>query len=535
MRHLIFAIAAVCTTLTAMAQEKPTAVKSTINGVTIFTNGAEIQRSGTIQLKAGAQQVVFEGLPLNLNAQSIQVSGKGNFTLLGVSHRANFLQKAEQTKEVKKMEDSLQLVSEKIQLQKAGLSVIISERNLLKANESIGGAQTGVKTADLATFADYYRTRLTDLGNKHVKSLSALKEMQKDSVRLQKQLNELQRRPQQATMEVVLDLTAPAAGNAQLNLSYLVYEAGWNVNYDLRSDELDKPIALTYKAIVYQNTGEDWKNVKPVFSTANPTVSNTQPVLNPWYLSFVEPQPPMAPRVKGLGPQMKAQELMMMEDNAAMPMFVTTAAHSTVSEARTSVEFSIDVPCSISGNGQEQTVELAQYSLPATYEYYAVRKLEKDAFLLAKTTGWENLNLLPGQANIFFEGKYVGESYISTEKTGDTLALSLGRDKNISITRTRKKEFSEKQFLSSNITETREWDLSVQNKKGQAITITVEDQIPVSTNKEIKVEAINISNGTLDTSTGLVKWTYTLQPKEIKAINLKYSIKYPKDKKVVLE
>ncbi len=526
--------------LPATAQEKATPIKSTISGVTVFMSGAEIQRNATIQLKSGSQQIIFENLPANINPQSIQVAGKGNFTILGVSHRMNFLQVNEKSADIIKIEDSLNLVKDKIQLQKANLSVLLAERNMLKANESIGGSQTGVKTADLAAFAEYYSKKMTDLSTRNVKGRQVLREMLKDSVRLQKQLNELQRRPRNATSEVVVGLTAPAAVNAQLSISYLAYEAGWNVNYDLRSSDINKPVELTYKAQVYQNTGEEWKNVKPVFSTANPTVSNTKPVLNPWFLSFYQPvQPKMYNsnlRVRGAGIRQE-QEMMMdeMVEEAPVMMAATAADMTTVSESQTSVEFIVDIPYSIPGDGQQQTVELAKYSLPAVYEYYAVRKLEKDAFLMAKTTGWEKLNLLPGTANLFFEGKYVGESYIDTQQTGDTLALSLGRDKNITVTRTRQKDFAEKQFLSSNITETREWHLNVQNKKNQPVVITVEDQIPVSTNKEIKVETVDISNGTLNAATGIVTWRYTLQPQETKSMNLKYSVKYPKDKKVMLE
>jgi len=178
---------------------------------------------------------------------------------------------------------------------------------------------------------------------------------------------------------------------------------------------------------------------------------------------------------------------------------------------------------------------LAKHSLPAAYEYYAVRKLEKDVFLLAKVAGWEKLNLLSGNANLFFEGKYVGESYIETRQTDEELTLSLGRDKNITVTRIRKKDFSEKQFLSTTVTETREWDLTVHNKKNQAVVITVEDQIPVSTEKDIKIEAINISKAQFDKELGKLTWKLNLKPSETQSMNVKYSVKYPKDRKMVLE
>ncbi len=544
MQKLFYLIAGLILSTALTAQDKTTPVASSISNVTVFLSGAEIQRNGALPLKAGMQQVVFNNLPANINPQSIQVSGRGNFTILGVSHRINYLQAAGKSSEFKQIEDSLRIVNDQLEQQKAAMNVLASERNMLKANEAIGGTQTGVKLSELSAFADYYRKRLTELNAQRIKVNAALAGLRKDSVRMQKQLNELNHKPQRPTSEIVVDLTVPAPVNAQFTISYLAYDAGWSVSYDLRSAEVNKPIALTYKAQVYQNTGEDWKNVKPVFSTANPTVNSTKPLLNPWYLSFYEPQPVMlaygvakahnrqAPEA-AVCPQMKREELLLMD--AVAPTAATAADRTSVSESQTSVEFTIDVPYTIASDGQQHAVELANYSLPATYEYYAVRKLEKDVFLLAKTTGWEQLNLLPGAANLFFEGRYVGQSYIETQQTGDTLSLSLGRDKNITVTRTRKKDFAEKQFLSSNITETREWDLSIQNRKSQPVVITVEDQIPVSTTKEIKVETINTSGAAVEAATGKLTWKYTIQPQETKSMNLKYSVKYPKDKKVILE
>ncbi len=523
------------------AQEKPTAVASTISQVTIFLSGAEVQREGTVPLNAGAQQLVFENLPQQINPQSIQVAGVGNFTILDVSHRINYLKSAEKSKEVEALEHSLETLTEKIDKQAAAINVLKAEEEMLKKNQYIGGAQTGVKIAELKEFADYFRARLNDLNTQELKLYKEIKDWAEEKERIENQLEMFRQRSQMPTGEVVVEVTAPAATQARLSLTYLAYNAGWSPSYDLRSSDVNNPVELTYKANVYQSTGEDWKNVKPVFSTGNPTLNNTMPVLMPWYLSFYQPAPVISHSnafQKSMAPRAKIAEMqadMFYEEMEVAAPASTAGNFSTVQEGQTSVEFVIDVPYTIPSDGQPHNVELAKYSLPAVYEYYAVRKLEKDVFLLAKVTGWEKLNLLSGKANIFFEGKYVGESYIETRQTDDTLALSLGRDKNITVTRIRKKDFAEKQLLGSNITETREWDLTVHNKKKQEITITVEDQIPVSTEKDIKVEAVNVSQAIMDKETGKLMWRYTLKPSESRSMNVKYTVKYPKGKTVVLE
>jgi uncharacterized protein (TIGR02231 family) len=507
--------------------------------VTVFLKGAEVQRTGSMTLKEGAQQVIFENLPQRINPQSIQVSGVGKFTILGVSHRLNHLQPAGKTKEVAALEDSLHLLNENIAQQEAALNVIKEEQDMLRANRYIGGANVGVKLVEIKAFADYFGAQLSALSKRMVSTQARVQKLKKSVERIEKQLKELQQRPQMPTSEIVVDITAPAATKATLTASYLAYDAGWTPAYDLRSAEVHQPVKLIYKAFVYQSTGEAWTAVKPVFSTGNPTLNQTKPTLTPWYLSFYEPDNVVVAygtaRRKAMTGEEKPQVTTLAFSEAVAADAQTAADFTRVSESQTNVEFIVDVPYTIVSDGQEHAVELATYALPAKYEYHAVRKLEKDVFLIAKITGWESLNLLSGQANLFFEDKYVGKSYIETRQTEDTLTLSLGRDKNITITRVRKKDFSEKQFLGGNVTETREWELTVHNKKKQPAIITVEDQVPVSTDKEIKVETLEISGAQHDLPTGKLTWRLELKPSESRSMTLKYTVKHPKNRKVVLE
>ncbi|MDR0692258.1 MAG: DUF4139 domain-containing protein [Prevotellaceae bacterium] len=522
---------------TVSAQSQPVVVPSTISGVTVFLKGAEVQRTGFVTLKEGAQQVIFENLPQRINPQSIQVSGVGKFTILGVSHRINHLQPAGKTKEVAALEDSLRLLNENMIQQEAALTVIREEQDMLKANRYIGGANTGVKLIDIKAFADYFSAQMGVLSKRMVSTQAGVRALKKRVERIEKQLKELQQQPQTPTSEIVMDITAPAATKATLTASYLTYDAGWTPAYDLRSAEVHQPVKLIYKAYAHQSTGEAWTAVKPVFSTGNPTLNQTKPTLMPWYLSFHEEVVVIGygtSRRKNLTGGVKEPQAETLFEVAETPA-QTAADYTRVNESQTNVEFIVDVPYTIVSDGQEHAVELATHTLPAKYEYHAVRKLEKDVFLIAKITGWESLNLLSGQANLFFEDKYVGKSYIETRQTEDTLTLSLGRDKNITVTRIRKKDFSEKQFLGNNVTETREWELTVHNKKKQPATITLEDQVPVSTDKEIKVEAMEISGAQHDLPTGKLTWRLELKPSESRSMTVKYTVKHPKNRKVVLE
>lgn len=208
----------------------------------------------------------------------------------------------------------------------------------------------------------------------------------------------------------------------------------------------------------------------------------------------------------------------------------------TVSEKENSTSFSFDIemPYSIMNDGKVATVEMKTMEVPAQYEYYCVPKLDQDAFLTAKITDWNDLNLLEGESNLFFEGTFLGKAMINPKTAGDTLNISLGRDKNISVKRTSVKEYSKKQFLGSNKIDYRNFEINIRNNKKQPVNLIIEDQFPLSTMKEVEVDRIENKEADLDTETGKLKWTIQLEPGKEKKVGFSYSVKYPKNNSIVL-
>ena len=204
-------------------------------------------------------------------------------------------------------------------------------------------------------------------------------------------------------------------------------------------------------------------------------------------------------------------------------------------ENQTNVEFNIDNPYSIPSDGKQYLVEINQVDLPASFQYYVAPKLSTDVFLTAQLTDWNKYNFLSGEANLFFEGTFIGKSLIDTRATTDTLNLSLGVDKNIVVTRTLQKELTEKQTLGSNKKETKNWLIDIKNRKSQPINLLVEDQVPVSQNSAIEVETQELSGGKMDKETGKVAWSLVVNPGDEKKYQLKYQVKYPKNQSVIVQ
>lgn len=202
----------------------------------------------------------------------------------------------------------------------------------------------------------------------------------------------------------------------------------------------------------------------------------------------------------------------------------------SVSDRELDVTFNIDLPYDIPTNGKAQTATLKEYDVPASYKYYSVPKLDKDAFLLAEVPDWEGLNLLPGEANIIFEGTYIGKSFIDPSSTQDTINLTMGRDKRVVVKREKLKDFSSVKFLGTNKKQVITYEITVKNNKKDEVNMLLKDQYPVSQNKEVEVELLESNSAAVNEETGVLTWKVKLAPGEVKKIRLSYSVKYPKDK-----
>lgn len=203
-------------------------------------------------------------------------------------------------------------------------------------------------------------------------------------------------------------------------------------------------------------------------------------------------------------------------------------------ENQTNFEFDIANPYDIPTDGKQYSVEIGKYDLTGAYQYYVAPKLNTDVFLTAMLTNYNKYNFLSGEANLFFEGTYIGKSLLDTQASGDTLNLSLGVDKNIVVTRTLQKTLTQRQVIGSNTKETKDWIIEIRNKKNQPVNLLVEDQVPVSQNTAIEVEKLELLAGKLNDNDGKVQWNMQLAPSEDKKLELRYQVKYPKNQQVIV-
>ncbi len=515
-----------------------TKVVSKIKAVTVFLTGAEVHRAASVNLKPGTQTLVLTGLSQYIDENTIQISGKGNFIIMGVDFRHNYLNTAQHSPEMKKLKDSLAFYRRQVEENTQLLDVYKNEKQMILANQTLAGEESTFEPSKLAELSAFYRSRIKDI---NLKTLSITRKNKRYNNRistLSKQINELNYQGNKTTGEIIVTVSSKNTTPGKLHIRYKVSNAGWVPSYDIRSRSMNDKVEITYKASLYQNTGVDWKNVSVTFSTGNPNLSNQQPELSPWYLAYYNTY---AKKRESAGQaqagayagvlQLQSLEIATDSNYEVIESKSLSSFTQTVTNL-VNTEFKIDIPLTVLSNGKEQLMELIRHQLNAAYSYYAVPKLDKNAFLLAKITGWEELSLLPGKVNLYNGETYVGKSYLDPSETQDTLSVSLGRDQSIVLERKISKDFSKNQVVGANRKITKAYDIVVRNPKSETIELVIVDQIPLSRNQSISVSADALSGGKLDEKTGLVTWKFTLPPKEAKKFTLKYTVKFPKDKRI---
>jgi uncharacterized protein (TIGR02231 family) len=199
------------------------------------------------------------------------------------------------------------------------------------------------------------------------------------------------------------------------------------------------------------------------------------------------------------------------------------------------MEYVIETPFTIPSDNSDHRVAIAVYTMNANYEYHAVPKLDKNVYLVAQVNGWEKLNLLPGESNLYFDGTYIGKSYVDVNSTKDTMSFSLGQDKKVLVERTRSQEMSKTRLIGSRYKYDVTWDFVVRNNGGAEIPMIVKDHFPVSVNEDIKVKEGEFEGASKEENSHILTWKFSLKKGETKKFKFNYSVDYGRTQPLYLE
>jgi uncharacterized protein (TIGR02231 family) len=538
-------------------------VKSKMTSVTVYSQGAQIFQNASYSINKGISHVIIEGVSPRIDANSLQVKATGSAIILDSKYSLYYPKPEEIPLEglplkvrrsIDVLNDSIMEINYLIQGLQDEIDVMNATKNILSNNGAIRGQGKVNDSIQLLKEAvDYYTLKMMEI-NKKLLALNRKKtETAKDRDGMYKRLQDLQNyqnnnnlnpAPKGPVHRITITMKADAPVTGNIDISYLVSSAGWVPMYDLRSEINNGKINLSYKAQVYQNTGVDWEDVKLTISTNNPYQNKTKPELHPWYIDYyVSNNYNYDKNKSGVKRMAEAYGYNLSEINAPSAAGATrddevdavyADQFTEVIDHVISAEFRIDLPYSIRSNNEQHMVLIKNVDLSASYKYFTVPKYDKGVYLVAQLSKLDELQLVPARANIFFDGAYLGETYLDPTTMDDTLNLSLGKDPNIIVKHTLLKQDSKEKIIGTKKERTNAYALTIKNLKSTNIDIVVQDQIPVTQNGDIEIVAEELSKGSLDSRTGMVQWEFTLKPKAEKDLILKYLVRYNKDQHIPL-
>ncbi len=534
MKKIIFNFTILCMAFTTNAQNIINST-ATLNSVTVYSSGAELNHTAKANIPAGSSEVVIKNISGSIDESTIQVGSTADLTILSVSYVREFLREEDKSPELKRLQDSFRVANNELEIIRSQMATQKNALSILDANKVVRGENNGLIVAELQKMVDYYIAKHKEI-TIAVQGLQQKETKQAELVnKIQLQISERVAQLDNGKGEVKIQVQTASSVATTFNLSYLTYTAAWSPVYDLKTKDIKSPLKIIYKGSIVQNTGLDWNKVKLTLNTGNPSQSGTAPILSTWFLNYYMPNynkaknayqsnAPMANQIQTLGRSANYAA------DAASSESTTGAAFSSVEENAVNTSFEIDLLYDIPSDNKAHLASIKDYETVTSYKYYAVPKMEKDAFLLAEIGDWENLNLLSGMANIIFDGTYVGKSMINPNSTQDTLNISLGRDKKIVVKREKIKDYCSSKLIGSNKMHTITYEIKVKNTRKENITLLLKDQYPISNNKEININVEEVSGAMVNEETGVLTWNMEIAPGETKKVRVSYSVKFPKDK-----
>ncbi|HEX4887964.1 MAG TPA: DUF4139 domain-containing protein [Luteibaculaceae bacterium] len=496
-------------------------VNHSIKKATVFQNTAELTHKGTVGLKPGVNNVVFRNITPFIDPGSVRVGSDQEVTVTGVNIKPVFVDENDLPENIKKLKGQLKDAEFNLQIRKSYKAVYTEEKDLLLKNKTVIGGDSKLTPDDLIDVANLYRTRLKEIEVKILEINEEEKKFEEEVNRLKAIYNEVSNGLMDRRSEVELTLFAKQASNVTLSLNYLTSNAGWAPSYEARSTEGQSSLTWITKANVFQNTGVEWREVQLSLSSGNPSNSMGQPTLFPEYVDYNRPLKPVMLKMKS------SAEMAYASESQTVDEVMLSGPDVMISEGLVGVYFDISTPYTIPSLQRPTSVEIERADLAADYVYAVVPKLQREVHLIANIKEGQAKAALPGEVNVYHNNNFVGKSMVDPSANGP-LELSMGTESGILVKRTDLNQFSKDAGLIGGNKKSFKYKFAVKNNRSKAITLRLEDQIPLSRNADIVVEPENLSGGTLTPETGKVLWQITLQPGESKEWEFLYSVKYPK-------
>jgi uncharacterized protein (TIGR02231 family) len=525
----ILSLIALFSSFVAVLSGQPVDVPSSIDSVTVYQGMAKVTRTFEVDLAAGQKTTLrFSGLPANLDSSLVQVSVADGAALdLGLVGSVSEFKDADRSQVLKNLEAALlELKARAASLQQA--------RKM--ANDNVQGLQNIVASINAG---------IGETGNKELYelALAALSESQKAAAEafdkvtaIDEQLRLLavdmktakdafdkQLARETATCTKYSVEVVSAGGKSAGLISYYVGGPSWSPTYIVKADTVKGTLGVEYQAVVAQNCGEDWTNVKMSLETSRPG-RGAKPVEPPAIvLQQVQPYRAAASYSKSI-----AFEESLDYSGAPPPAMFA----NSVQVASSSVGFSAQIKdrVTVLSSDNSTVLSMMKRDMPCEFHTETVPLTAESAFLIGKFKSAFPLPLLEGRMQAIVDGSTNGSGVVDLTLPGDEISVGLGVNQNVLVTR---KVIAEKGkdsgIFGSKRVEERQYVNTITNRMSVAQRIVVRDRVPLTKDDKIEVKLIEPSKATPDTETGIFDQEVTLKPGQSIELPTRFRVAYPSD------
>lgn len=482
---------------------------------TVYTTGVKITHSYTDAAFKGSKSIVIGPLAKRYDQSSLRVEAGSGYEIVSISPRVNYLAKIT-SQELESLEAQKKVVVEKIEDLGVESEILNQEKSVLMNNRKISGDQTGMTGEQLASALKVFRERYSVLekGLLEIRRKSALLETERRNL-------DAQIRESKGLGESINEIVVEVVGNANkplsLEVEYYSNDAFWSPLYDLRADSKSSEVHILTQAKIVQSTGLDFSKVELTLSTNNPQSDNSFSYIQPWRIMEYNYQPQSLREkethnevVNVRGSRRNANIQIM--DDVSMSVYAN-ALPSAITSNPIQVNYQIKGKVDVF-SGKEKVLKVKEETIKAEMIYVAQPSVSNSAFLTARFESVDELKLLPGEAQVFYDKSYVGSLDINSLFGRNTIELSLGKAKDIFVKRTLVNNSSEKSSFGSKMIYTKHYECEIKNTGTVDVKVLIRDHVPLSASESVEVEYVLTPEVAVPDKTGIFSYNTTIKPKE---------------------
>lgn len=535
-----FAITTLITLTLGIGWSNETQSTLKVTEATVYLRGAKVTGNSQVKLTKGKNFVRIQDLPIDINVHTLNVKFPKNVDMMSITPQRQTFKPSDPHPDQDKLYKEKDAINNEMELLNIKIRTLQAEKGILDNNKQIVSHDKQTNVEQLKQLTEFYAKKALEIDTQ-------IFQLNQQKGKLQQKVNDINTRlqeikPMQKILgyDVVLELDSPVEQTAEIFLSYLVDNAGWIPSYDVRAQTLKKSVELTYKGKIYQNTGQDWNNIKLSVSSYRPNLNTQRPILHSMYVMEFQPEVyrpvPMSDAQGRVSNAYQTVEKKERDNyNAEEIAFAEPAAWIATNESHLSVIYELNKKHTIASSNESQHVLLDKRDIDAEYVYHSVPALTNEVHLLAKIKNWNELNLMGGEAFLFLGDNFVGKTVINSQYANDEFPIALGTDERIVVKRTRLQDESKTKKAGKDEIGIHRYEIVYKNNLTFEITLEILDQLPITQDDRIQITDGQYGNAEHNETSGALLWTYQVAAGKSGKFEFSYKITHPKGLKIMFK